>query len=508
MEKKEANGKEINLEIKKEILYEVFELSKDTKNKGNYFHFMRNVGKDESIFFLVKMIVKSNFLSEENKQYIETNIIKILKNNFRKEHLNYFYKIIKKILIKFNCFNKDLIEGNLLLSENIGCEKCLNNINSDFSFLVKINEILIQVIKDEKKQKINKECYYCDKGFIFNSKEKERIGFKVKDIIYTKKSNNIFCILFSFQLNELKIEKKNKIIFSIVDSANNEILTLFENGINICIRYMDKNLVEINLHKVEYNTNFNYIFFKEKNKIRICINNEDILNEKEADFELPDKFQVFIGCPEYLKKDEYTFNGIIYPILLFELKESKKNKDINEEFKKLLFSIKNTYYLLAEEYFNYQNNIKNRKAKDIENIERIVNNYEIYNNLGENLIKRKQVKIFFNMLSNIILYIDPKIVFSSFNKKATSFKDCNIYKNENTKDISYFYEFNILPLLGQGKIYTFNNFNIVSFFKINNGINFIILQIEVLFNYILLIENKKEYLELVNKNKTNFYEKM
>ena len=112
------------------------------------------------------------------------------------------------------------------------------------------------------------------------------------------------------------------------------------------------------------------------------------------------------------------------------------------------------------------------------------------------------------MLSNIILYIDPYIVTSSFNKKTTSFKDCNIYKNENIKDISYFYEFNTLPSLEHEKIYAFNNFDIVSLFKINNGINFNILQIEILFNYILLIENKKEYLELLNKNKTNFYEKM
>ena len=42
----------------------------------------------------------------------------------------------------------------------------------------------------------------------------------------------------------------------------------------------------------------------------------------------------------------------------------------------------------------------------------------------------------------------------------------------------------------------------------NNGLNFIILQIEVLFNYILLIGNKKEYLELITKDKVNFYAKM
>jgi hypothetical protein len=40
------------------------------------------------------MMVERKFLSDDNKAMIETNIINFLKNNFRKEHLNYFYRII------------------------------------------------------------------------------------------------------------------------------------------------------------------------------------------------------------------------------------------------------------------------------------------------------------------------------------------------------------------------------------------------------------------------------
>ena len=192
----------------------------------------------------------------------------------------------------------------------------------------------------------------------------------------------------------------------------------------------------------------------------------------------------------------------------FELKESKKKeKDIYSDFKTLLTTIKNKYYLLAEEYFNYQYNIKD---KDNEEIERIMHNYEIYYGLNDDLIKQKKDKKIFNMVNNMILYINPYIIVSSFNKKATSYKDYNIYQNENIKNINYFYEFNVIPSLDIGKIYAFRDFNIVSFFKTNNGLNFIILQIEVLFNYILLIGNNTEYLELINKDKTkeDFYEKM
>ena len=514
LEKEEKEKDQINEEIKKDILDELFEILADAKNNGNYLYFMRNMIKEESIFFLVKILIKSDFLSEANKQYIEENIIKILKNNFKKEHLNYFYKIFSKILIKFNYFNQNLKEGSSITSGNEDYEKNFTQINSDFSFLVKINEILIKLIKEEKDQINNNQCYYCDKGFVFNNRDKERFGFKVKDIIYTKKSNNNFCILFSFQLRESGFDKENKIIFSIVDSDNNEKLTLFENGNHICIRYFTKKLNEINLHKVEYNTIFNFLFFIDKNKIKISINNTDALSEKASDFKLPDKFQVFIGCPEDIKNNknkEYSFNGIIYPILLFEVNEpKKKEKDIYVDFKKLLFSVKNKYYLIAEEYFNYELNIKNKKEKEQENeeIERIMHNYEIYYGLGEDLIKLKKVTKLFNMMSNMILYINPYIIVSSFNKKITTFKDYNKYKNENKKEINYLYEFNVIPSLDHGKIYAFRDYNIISFFKTNNGLNFIILQVETLFNYILLLSNKKEYLELPNKDKKNFYEKM
>ena len=514
MEKNEKEKDIINKEIKINILDELFEILVDAKNNGNYLYFMRNMIKEESLFFLVKILIKSYLLSDENKKYIEENIIKMLKNNFRKEHLNYFYKIFSKILIKFNYFNPDLKEQNSIISEKEDYEKHFTQINNDLSFLVKINEILIKVIKEEKEQITNNQCYYCDKGFVFNNRGKERIGFKVKDILYTKKSNSNFCILFSFQLRESGFDKENKIIFSIVDSENNEKLTLFENGNHICIRYFTKKMNEINLHKVEYNTIFNFLFFIDKNKIKISINNTDALSEKAADFKIPDKFQVFVGCPEEIKNNknkEYSFNGIIYPILLFEVNEpKKKEKDIYVDFKKLLLSVKNKYYLIAEEFFNYEYNIKNKKEKEKENeeIERIMHNYEIYYGLGEDLIKLNKVTKFFNMMSNMILYINPYIIFSSFNKKATSFKDFNKYQNENKKEINYLYEFNVIPSLDHGKIYAFRDYNIISFFKTNNGLNFIILQVETLFNYILLLSNKKEFLELPNKDKKNFYEKM
>ena len=510
----EKEKEEINKEIKNNFFEDLFEILSDGKNTGNYLYLMRNMIKEESIFVLVKLISKKNFISDENKKYIEDNIIKIFKNNFRKEHINYFYKKFRKILIKFNKFNPHLTKEK---DSEENFETNFNMINKDFSFLKKMNEILIKIINEEREQISNNNCYYCDKGFAFNNKELDKIGFQVKDITYTKKNNNIFCILFSFQLKQSNNDKENKIIFSIVDANNNEKLTLYENGENICLRYFTQKLREINLQKVEYNKIFNFLFYYDKNDINISINNIDMSNIlkkatdlKPANFKFPEKFKIFGGCPEKIKNqknEEYSFYGILYPILLFELNELKKN-DTYELIKTTLSNVKNKYYLIAEEYFNEHYNKKNKKEKEIFDSEKIMHNYEIYYGLNDDLIKQKKLDKILKLINNMILYINPYIIVSSFNKKEKIYKDYNIYENETNKNISYFYEFNTVPSLDQGKIYSFRDFSVVSFFKINNGLNFVILQIEILYNFILILNSKKEFIISSNINNKEFFEQM
>ena len=383
-------------------------------------------------------------------------------------------------------------------------------LNKDFYFLEKINEILIKVIKEEKEQITNENNYYCDKGFIFNNDGDENVGFKINNIIYTKSYNNIFCILFSFLLKESEFQKEDKIIFSIVDSENNEKLTLFEKDKHIFIRFWTKNKNEINLIKAEYNTIYNFMFFLCKNILKICINGKDIFSQNFPDFVFPDNFKVLVGCPEIINNNRYSFKGIIYPILLFELKENKKinGNDIYLHLKKLLLFVKNKYYLIAEEYFSYNSNIKQKKGKEIENIEKIIHTYEMYYGLNEDLIKRKMIGKIFDLINNMILYINPHIITSSFNKKALVFKDYNSYQNEYKKNINYYYRFNDAPFLKQEKLFTFKDNHILSFLKTNNGINYISLQMEALFNYILLLYNNKDMQDILNKNKKKFFSLM
>ena len=135
-------------------------------------------------------------------------------------------------------------------------------------------------------------------------------------------------------------------------------------------------------------------------------------------------------------------------------------------------------------------------------------NYEKYYGLYDELSKEKNAKLLIKNITNVILYINPYIVHESFNKKMKKFKDYNNYENreKNNKIIHYYYIFNIIPSLEQGVIFSFINNNIISFFKLNNGINLIILEIELIYNYILLLNDNKNYISLVKENTKDFYE--
>ena len=493
------NKKEIDKLIQKEILPIFFEIINDARNEYNYFFLLNNLKKEENIFLFIKMIINNKFLSDETISLIESNIINFLKNNFRKEHLNYLYKICSKILIKFNYLNTKQFRKTLHEPK-----KDYLSLNKDFLFLTKIIKILTKVITEEKKQNLDNSFYYCDKGFVFNVEGKNKVGFKVKDVIYNpSKKGATFCVLFTFLLRKNKITNESKIIVSINDSNNKEYFCLFEKGQKLYLRYITKKINEKEIIKnIKYNNYYSFFFFNDKNKniIKLCINNEDILSEKDQPFNLPNKFQIFVGAPdsnENLKENEYSFNGIIFPILLFEL----NNKDeIYSEIKNNLLKIKNNYYLITENYFESNMN---------ENI--YDNNYEKYFGLYDVLESKENAKIIINNIKNIILYINPYIVLSSFNKKIKIYKDYNYYENNDDKKnikIQYSYEFNVIPSSENGIIFPFKNNTIISFFKNNNGLNLIILEFELMYNYIFLINDNNNFRQILNENKKEMFSLM
>ena len=471
------NSKNINKnqfleKIFKEIILKIFDII-NNKNNKEYYSIINNFRKDKSIFLLLKIIYENKeFISKETIITIEENIIKFLVNNFRKEHFNYFYKLISKILIKFNYLkeNKDFF--------------CL--LKKDFSLLSEINKILKKAINKEKIQfKDKNNNYYCSKGFIFNIKFNNNYGLNVNNVINTsnKKNNHNFCILFTFLLKDIYDVDGMNSIFSLLDNSNNkEILTLYIKGKNLYLRYFYKTLVDLKImENVEYNYYYSFFFFYDKKEIKISINNEDKISCKENKFEIPKKFNIKIG---YYNSDNNktifsSFNGIICPVILFYLKDSKNKKDnIYKEIKELILNIKNNYYIIGEDF----------SPKDDYNT--MLNYYGLF----EEIDNRNYVIEIYYKIKNIILYIDPNVVINSFNKRTKIYKDEKIYYDEDTKKMfQYTYEFDIIPSLESNYIYSFKDNSIISFFKLNNGINYLILQIEAMYNFILLMKyNNKE----------------
>ena len=494
------NNKEINDLIHKEVLSKIFEIINNVQNENNNLLIMHTLRKEDNIFLLLRMIIENNILSEENKTFIETNIIKFLKNSFRKEHLNYFYKITSKILIKFNNLN---IKG----IKNIKDKDNYLSLNKDFLFLTKIIEILIKVVKEEKNQITDDSCYYCDKGFVFNIEDKDKIGFKVKDVLYTYNKKNYLCILFSFLLKQNKNKDYNQIIFSINDSDYKEYFCLFVKNQKLYLRYISKKLYEIKiLDNINYDYYYSFFFLYDKKKIRIYINNNENENisQEDTDFKLPNKFQLYVGCPKgnkNQKNPEFSFNGMIFPILIFELK-GKPN--IYSEIRKYLIKIKNNYYLIGEKYFNQDEYMKNKINEEIK-----FTNYEKYYGLYDELESEIYTKSILNHVYKLILYINPYVVISSFIKRAIIYKDYNYYEiPEDNLKIQYSYEFNRVPSLDNGLLFPFKDNSIISFFKINNGLNFIILEIELFYNYLLLLHNNNNFMTLINENKNELYSLM
>jgi hypothetical protein len=495
--------KEINDLIRKEILSKLFEIlngaPNNNKNDDVNLYLINSFRKEENIFLLIKILVEKEFLSEENKVNLEVNLIKFLKNNFRKEHLNYFYEITKKILIKFNCLNQKAIKPK---NYNKTDKTNFLSLNKDFKYLTKITDLLIKVVEEEKKQINDEACYYCDKGFVFNIENLERIGFQVKDVEYNlSKKNSTFCILFTFLLKEnKKIGKNTQLIFSINDTDNKSYLSLIVKEKKLYIRYLSKKSNEFQLIDIAYDKYYSFFFLYDKSKIKVYVNNSNILTQNEKELKFPNKLNIFVGSPEKKQNDkqpEYTFTGIICPIILFEMNNMKI-----DEIKNCLLSIKNIYYILGDLYFNEKECHNNDTSENY--------NYEEYYGLYDELNKEKNAKILIKNIANIILYINPYVVHGSFNKKMKIYKDYNNYetKEKNNKIVQYSYEFNIVPSLDQGLIFTFIDNNIISFFKINNGINLIILEIELIFNYILLLNENQNYMSLVKENTKYFYELM
>ena len=462
------NEKELTKELINKNIHRIFRhiFVMDNKSKIYEIIYDLNLIKYPKLLNLLKFCYDyydNNIIDKENINYIKKNLVKLMCNNLNFGHLNFFYNISKKYLLNYN--NKTKLKKNYIL--------LLNGI-IEFLMDIKKNEILY----------LEKNKFFIDKCFVFDSSE-ENSGIKTSSIPIKIDSKYGLFIIFSFYAIKAKesIDNKHHTILSYhnkSDPLNYLKIYLDDNNLEL-IYYRNKSQKQILLmDNIKYETFYLCGIYHIKEKIYFFFEDKSKKFNYKFDLTTINNLCVEIG---YNSSEKDKFNGIIGPVLIFNSNINKKS-DI---FNKIINNLKEKYYLIGEQ-------IKQEtKNKDNNNDDtNIFFSYEEYNgalNVEKDIIKLvNEIK---NSLRNLLLYINPDIFVNNLNFiDKNKFRDCQIYincftNNNNQQDFknNIYYEFLISKEI-TNMIWVKNN--IIKFFINNNGFNFITLNLEIIYNYLII----------------------
>ena len=353
----------------------------------------------------------------------------------------------------------------------------LNYLNRDIMLLAQMQKI--------EKMKYKEDPYILSHGFVINNNEKSKI--MLKEIIIISNFSMIFSFCYSPDEKDNKLldesiskGKTNKNINNIPiidlikeDQSYNEV-TGFSFYIRDNYLYHRKFNSSEELKLCDINKNKTYICYysiMEYNEYIIHIQSE--IDKKP--FIYKDKFKAFLKSKLNLQAGKFfnsptsCFDGYIGPILLFKC-------CLTGEQKALIFGLKGSYEksLFFEDYnFNFTDkydkdvNLPLSNKKDIKNF-----------NFCRKTLKEKKI----NIKENLIFFLTPIYDGSTLNKKEythSTLKECKIIFGAN-------------PRPEGGATFFFKNlFTPFEFLKYE-GINFLILIIELIVSNIDNIEKKNE----------------
>ena len=461
---KELNKKEINDIIKKDVnndlkifLKNIFDCINNNENENLINIIIRkNIIKYPKILSLIKLCCdyyKNNIINEDNKTYIINNLKILLTKNFNNEHSNYLLYITNKYISNLNFHNK-------------------NSEKNYFSFINKILEFFSEIDYN----------YSINKYFIFDS-SKDKNGILITSPIkfMDKYDSNLnFSIIFSFKPIDIK-KNTNSVIFSMNDFSTKKTILSFVLKQNQLYLYLyEKNnkkeilLSENILNNINYlcylyleeKENFFYFFINDNHKILPY--SIKFISKKIAD--------IYIELGNNMNTNN-KFNGIIGPLLLFK----DELKDAFEIFQNIKDKLKEKYYLIGKIY--------NNKDKDNDNI--ILFDYDEYygiNNNNELIILVKEIQ---DKLGNLILYLNPEVIYNNL----------KFYNNNKFRDFQQYHPNNKIYY----EIKNIQNINDIIYieipflhFFINNKLfDYIILNIELIYNELLISEVSEEKYELL-----------
>jgi hypothetical protein len=274
-------------------------------------------------------------------------------------------------------------------------------------------------------------------------------------VLLSLKNEQTFNYLF-------KIELMGNKMYLVKFSKNEEKKTVLMDNIvfyrhNICIFYYDIKLKLVHLYL---------------NKV---------VNAQKINIDINYKTNIYVEIGHTKNLDDTTkniFNGMIGPVLIFNSKiDDKKKKELF--LQKILSDLKGKYYLICD-IMNIQNKIYHNKY--------LFFNQKYYDNIDNNKIDfansiRKE-------LGRLLLYLNPDVVLNTIGyENKYKFRDSRKYLSHDNKEIIVYYYFNTEDNID---IFPQKDNNIIVSLIANNGYNLIVLDIEYIYNYLLIV-NKDNY---------------
>ena len=471
----EKLGKSINLDIY-EIIRKIFIIN-NSKNMGT-FKYNIILSRQEKIFELIKFVYDYydyNIISEENKKIIKNNLINLYINNFTNEHFNYLFNIFKKILKNFNNRNSS--------------QKSIKN---KISFINGISEFFLEIYKNENAISQKNEFYF-DKCFIFDINEKYS-GIKTSEIKFDSSIYDGITIIFSFYAMRYNYSYNSpQVLLSFRNKENEEYLckiVLIGNKLYL-INYNSHQESKLILSEsiVYFSYNICILYFDLKLNIVNFYLNKNNSNVQSINLDIENNTQIYVEIG-YTDMGEYNlneiFNGMIGPILIFNSKIENQNQF--ELFSNIIQNFKGKYYLLGEfiDKLNQNNNIEK--------------NYILFNQQYYNAIDNDKLKHIYkiqNDLGKLLLYLNPDVIINTLGyEQKCKFSDYQYYFSYNIFTTcqqpikkKFYYNFN-----SEGNISDFlkKDKNIINSFMANRGYDIILLNIEFIYNYLLILDNNYE----------------
>ena len=459
----EKNKKIINDDIKN-ILRKLFTLNDGISPLIYNINFSLNIIKQIQLFELLKLVYDyyDNIISEENKNYIKTNLINFYSNHFDDECYNYLYNnILKKLLRSFNTKNKKPFINRISLMGGI----------SDFLLKIYQNEIF----------KLKKNEFYFNKYFIFDSNDKN-CGIATSSILFNSNNTDI-TIIFSFYANNNN--NKSQILFTLRKENEEYLFKLVLIGNKLYLITYGKNenklLLLENIPYCSYNLCILH-YVQSRKFIYFFLNKITKAERFTMNIAKNTKIYIEIGHTKDIDENKEIFNGMIGPILIFN-----SNIDYNrhhEIFQHILVNLKGQYYLIGEIYDKQNNNSENENNDNNYIFFDQIYYYEIDNNTKSLISKIR------NELGILLLYFNPDVVLNTVGySKKKIFRDYQNYELSNDKNSEkkyIYYNFSEKLIVND---YPRKENKFFYFFMYNHGYDLLLFNIEYIYNYLLISNN-------------------